>query len=251
MLDRVAGSSARFSIQGRAAQKSHTARALASARAISAGSPPTDRPHSSAAIQSSTQSIDGVLMVSPWKMPSMSLPLEVRRKTLGRGRSGGEGLQPLDGAGPEHQDAVRGLAAHDLLPGEGGHVQAVPGQRLGERGRGRVADREPLAIPPGLSNEAGTRTPEGGAVPGEHHVAVPVEGREVHDAPVVGAVDPGVEPELLDGVRDPALAEALPGHHLDGALPQHGPHGHLDGAGVGGGGRCRRGGCRGPPGPRA
>ena len=37
---------------------------------------------------SSTQSIDGVLIVSPLKMPSMSLPPFVMRKILGSGRGG-------------------------------------------------------------------------------------------------------------------------------------------------------------------
>ncbi len=35
---------------------------------------------------SSTASIEGVLIVSPWKMPSISLPLLVRRKIFGSGR---------------------------------------------------------------------------------------------------------------------------------------------------------------------
>ena len=44
-----------------------------------------------------------------------------------------------------------------------------------------------------------------------------------------------VELELLDHVRDPALAEALPGQHVDRAGAEHRPQRHLDGAGVGGG----------------
>ena len=41
--------------------------------------------------------------------------------------------------------------------------------------------------------------------------------------------------ELLDHIRDPALAEAFPGQHVDAARAQKRPHGHLDRAGVGGG----------------
>ena len=37
---------------------------------------------------SSTQSIEGVLIVSPSKMPSVSLPPEVRRKIFGSGQAG-------------------------------------------------------------------------------------------------------------------------------------------------------------------
>ena len=38
----------------------------------------------------------------------------------------------------------------------------------------------------------------------------------------------------FERVRDPLLAEGLPGGDLDGLRPEHGPHRHLDGAGVGG-----------------
>ena len=37
---------------------------------------------------SSTHSIDGVLIVSPLKMPSVSLPFEVRRNIFGSGQAG-------------------------------------------------------------------------------------------------------------------------------------------------------------------
>lgn len=40
---------------------------------------------------------------------------------------------------------------------------------------------------------------------------------------------------MLDGIIDPAFAEALPRDAIDGALAEHGPHRHLIGAGIGGG----------------
>src|SRR5215471_15087327 len=57
-------------------------------RASNAGRPPMDSDHFKPSIASSTQSIDGVLIVSPSKMPAISLPPFVIWKILGRGRSG-------------------------------------------------------------------------------------------------------------------------------------------------------------------
>jgi len=48
----------------------------------------SDLPQLIASIQSSTASIDGVLMVSPSKMAAMSLPALVMRKILGNGQAG-------------------------------------------------------------------------------------------------------------------------------------------------------------------
>jgi hypothetical protein len=61
---------------------------LASARAISAGCPPTDSAHFSESSASSTHSIEGVLIVSPRKRPSLSLPFAVSRKIFGNGQGG-------------------------------------------------------------------------------------------------------------------------------------------------------------------
>ena len=174
------------------------------------------------------------MIVSPSKMPSMSLPPLVSRKIFGRWAIRRVGFQPLHRAGGKDQHPVRGLAAQHLLPGEGGHVELVPGQVLREGRRGRVADRQ-------AATACGDRVARGhaharcGAVPGEHHVALPVERAEVHDLAIGRLVDPRVELELLHGIRHPARAEGLPGHHLDGARAQHRPHRHLDGAGVRGG----------------
>ncbi len=61
---------------------------LASDRAISAGRPPIASAQRRPSSASSTQSIEGVLIVSPLKMPSFSLPPLVRRKIFGSGQAG-------------------------------------------------------------------------------------------------------------------------------------------------------------------
>ncbi len=88
VFERVAGSAARWSAHGvRRTHPSMTA-ALASARARSTSRPPMSRAHSRATIQSSTQSIEGVLIVSPSKIPRIREPPLVMRKILGRGQGG-------------------------------------------------------------------------------------------------------------------------------------------------------------------
>ncbi len=86
--DRMAGSTGRKSIQGVLATQSAKAARLLSDRAIRPDSPPTDCAHFRPSIASSTAIIDGVLMVSPLKMPSEILPSLVRRKILGIGHAG-------------------------------------------------------------------------------------------------------------------------------------------------------------------
>ena len=84
------------------ARSRSSAAALASARAIRPSSPPDPlRPIRAPRSQSSTASIDGVLIVSPVKMPSISLPPLVRRKIFGSGRSRAQAFQPLDRARTE------------------------------------------------------------------------------------------------------------------------------------------------------
>ncbi|MFM8374553.1 MAG: hypothetical protein ACKN9P_00590, partial [Phenylobacterium sp.] len=72
---------------------------------------------------------------------------------LGHGPGRGVALQPLDGAGRQHQHAVRAFAAEGLLPGEGHHIEPGEVERLREsRGCG-VADRNPATVsrdPPGI-----------------------------------------------------------------------------------------------------
>src|SRR6516164_4912116 len=73
VLERIAGSFAKNAIHGVAATQSAIALALVLARAISALRPPIDFAQPSASRYSSPHSIDGVLIVSPWKIPSLSL----------------------------------------------------------------------------------------------------------------------------------------------------------------------------------
>src|SRR5579862_1412757 len=86
--ERVAGSSARNSTQLVRSTHSATAARLASARATQPSSPPTLSAHFNESSASSMHSIDGVLIVSPRKMPSISFPLPVSRKILGSGQGG-------------------------------------------------------------------------------------------------------------------------------------------------------------------
>ena len=87
-----------------------------------------------------------------------------------------------------------------------------------------------------MKSAFGTRTPRGGAVPGEHQVGVgadlgrgPAAGRRGRPAPRRRQL------QLLGHVGDPVLAEAFEGQQLNRLGAQHRPHGHLDGAGVGAG----------------
>src|SRR5215207_104418 len=88
VFERSAASCARKSIHGVRATQSAMTLVLASARAISALRPPTDFAQPSASSQSSTHSIEGVLMVSPSKIASLSFPPLVNRKIFGSGHGG-------------------------------------------------------------------------------------------------------------------------------------------------------------------
>ena len=88
VLERVAASWARKAAQSLSATHLSSTARLARLRAISAGRPPICSAQRSPSSASSTQSIDGVLIVSPAKMPSISLPPFVRRKIFGNGQAG-------------------------------------------------------------------------------------------------------------------------------------------------------------------
>src|SRR6185436_4636668 len=88
VLERVALSAARKEIHLRSATNFSSAPRLASERAISAFRPPMPSPQRRPSIASSTQSSEGVLMVSPLKIASENLPPEVRRKSFGSGHGG-------------------------------------------------------------------------------------------------------------------------------------------------------------------
>src|SRR5918996_242922 len=86
--DRIALSSARNPTHPERATHASIAARLPSERAINPLRPPTDSAHLRPSSASSTHSIDGVLIVSPLKMPSISLPPCVRRKIFGSGQAG-------------------------------------------------------------------------------------------------------------------------------------------------------------------
>ena len=179
-------------------------------------------------------------MVSPSNTAAHELAALDQAEQLGQRPGRRVALQARDGARREDQHAVRGLAAQRLLPGEGGDIDLVPGDGLGEHRRGGVGEGEAGAVggDPVAVRHAHAR---GGAVPGEQHVAAEIDLGEIGQLAVLGLEDAQVgELELLGDVRHPALAEALPGQRIDAALAQHGPHGHLEGAGVGGRARWRR-----------
>jgi hypothetical protein len=57
-----------------------------------------------------------------------------------------------------------------------------------------------------------------GAIPGEDDVPREVDSRKVGQRAVIGFKNPHIlELQLFDNVRDPALAEALPGENIDAA----------------------------------
>ena len=144
-------------------------------------------------------------------------------------------FEPGDGAGREHDHAMRGLAAEHLLPGEGDDIKLRPVEALGEGGGGGVADGQPLTIvsDPARVDDAHAR---GGAVPGEDDIAVlRVDLLEVRQF-AIGRVEGSdiSELELLDDIGDPAGAKTFPAHHVDAAGAEQRPERHLDGAGIGG-----------------
>src|SRR5215475_6169965 len=86
--ERVAGFSARKAGQPAFATQAAMAARLASLRAISAGRPPIDCAQRSPSSASSVASSEGVLIVSPLKIPSISLPLLLIWKSFGSGQDG-------------------------------------------------------------------------------------------------------------------------------------------------------------------
>ena len=153
-------------------------------------------------------------MVSPSKIPSISLPLEVIRNSFGNGQAGLYTLEPLDRARAEHDHAMRGLAAQRLLPGEGRHVELGPIEPLRERGGSGVADGQARAVG-GDPVAVGHAHAGGRAVPGEDDVVAEIDLCEIRQR-TIGRLQRSDVPELqlLDDVGNPALAETLPGENL-------------------------------------
>ena len=86
--DLVAGTAARKSTQSLRSTQAETASRFLSLRAASSVTPPMDSTQRRPSRASSTQSREGVLIVLPSKIPLMSLPFFVNRKSFGRGLSG-------------------------------------------------------------------------------------------------------------------------------------------------------------------
>ncbi len=112
---------------------------------------------------------------------------------------------------------MRRLATQHLLPGPGRDIELVPRQVHREDGRGRVANRQALAV--GLDPIAiGDARARGGAVPGEHHVAVAIDLGKIGKFAVRSAHEAQIgELQLSFHVGRPAFAETLPGQHIDAA----------------------------------
>jgi len=88
VLERVAGSTGRKSTQAVFSTQASSTPRLASARPCIPARPPMFEAHFSASRQSSTQSIDGVLMVAPSNRSRVTLPPLVMRNSLGIGQAG-------------------------------------------------------------------------------------------------------------------------------------------------------------------
>ena len=86
--ERVPGSTARKPAQALRSTQAVMAARLRSQRSISAGRPPMLSAQRRPSSASSTASIEGVLIVSPLKMPSISLPPLVSRNSFGSGQAG-------------------------------------------------------------------------------------------------------------------------------------------------------------------
>ena len=114
-------------------------------------------------------------------------------------------------------------------------IDLVPGDRLGEHGRGGVDEGEALAV--GRDPVAvGHAHAGGGAVPGEEHVAAEIDWARSGSLPysALRTRRSSSLSCLVTSVTQPSpkLSQA------SASTPrcaQHGPHGHLEGAGVGGG----------------
>ena len=207
---------------------------LASARATSASSPPIVLgPAERVEIVFDAQHrrrVDGLALENAFaELAARGQPEDFRQRPGGL-----VGFQPLDGARRQDQHAMRALAAQHLLPGEGDDIEFRKVEALRERRRGGVANGQSAAVG---RNEIGIGNAHarGRAVPGEHHVAIEIDRREIGQPAVVGFDDARVgELELLHHIGDPAGAKTFPGDHVDAARAEQRPQRHLDGAGVGG-----------------
>ena len=160
VLERIAGSLARKSIHGVFAFQSASTLVLASARAISALRPPIDsRPVQRVEIILDAQHrrrVDGLALEDALDQLAGLGHAENLRQRPRRLVA----LEPLHRARGQDEHAVRRLAAQRLLPGERHHIELGPVERLGEGGRGGVADGQAFAARRLIQSALGTRTPE-------------------------------------------------------------------------------------------
>ena len=126
---------------------------------------------------------------------------------------------------------MRRFAAQHFLPGEGGHIELVPGQVHREGRRGGIANRQAGAVV-GNPVAIGNAHARGGAIPGKHDIVVEIDRSEIDDLAIIGGFDVCVDLELFHDIRDPTRAKAFPGQHLDLALAQKRPQRHLDRTGI-------------------
>ena len=148
-------------------------------------------------------------------------------------RPGHARLQPFDGARAQGQHAVAAFTAQHLLPRPGDNIEPLPRQIHGECGRGGVADGKTLSVgrdPVSIGN-TDTRCR---AIPGEDHVARPVDISEVRQVAIFGIQDTAIgQAEFVPDVAGPLLAEVLPGQQVDAAAAEQRPQRQFDGAGIG------------------
>ena len=124
------------------------------------------------------------------------------------------------------------FAAQHLLPAEGGYIQTVPRQVHRESGRGRIAERQALAVRRDLECRRNTYAGRG-AVVSEADVVIKVHASQIDNLAVGRSFFGRVDLELFQRIGDPAGAEAFPCQHFNMPLAEHSPHGHLIGTGVG------------------
>ena len=163
----------------------------------------------------------------------MSLPRCASRNSLGIGRFGAKVSRRSTARGPRNQHAMRGLAAHDLLPREGDDIEFVPSERLRESRRGRVADRETGAV---IGNEIAVWNFHAGgrAVPREDHVVFEIDRGQIGQFAVARHDRArALEPQLLERIDDPFLPKGFPSEDFDAHGAEQGPHRHFHGARIG------------------
>ena len=233
--ERVAASSARKSTQGLASTQAAMAARLAS-RAGDQGRQAADALGPAQPVEGILDhSIEGVLIVSPWKMPSISLPPLLSWKIFGSGQAGCRLSSRATARGRQRDHAVGASPPSTFC-----QDQVTTSSFAQGRSMAKTAEVASQMVSPswasGIQSPSGTRTPE--VVPFQVKTTSRSESTWRRDraarrrAPRAADVR---ELQLLGDVGDPALAEGLPGQHIDAARAQQRPQRHLDRAGIGAG----------------